>query len=279
MKRILLPLLFGLVLAVGVVAFWPRLMPAPGPAPGVAVANQDARALTGAEQAAFLPLACAGAGAGSAGYAHSCASLPGYPGSDYGGAGLGLGLTFTSVAYGQFSAPDQAYVSYQGSFEPHADNFGGGILFTRQAGGWALSAWYPGGALDGCLALSSSGRSKMLCLRGFTGQGEADSVLGIATPGEQGFTKILAASDLRGTMDPEANCGLRNAADQNVLLSIDSLARNGSGFTAAIHYVPASLAQTACAAKNFASAKVSTGTLTLDASGTITSPLTFAPAA
>jgi hypothetical protein len=82
--------------------------------------NFDPRALTGDEQAAFLPLVCGGVSGGAGGYAHSCQSLPGYPSQDYGGAGTGLGITLTSVIYGHLTGDDadEAYVSYQSRMPP-----------------------------------------------------------------------------------------------------------------------------------------------------------------
>jgi hypothetical protein len=253
------------------------------PAPAQAAANSDARALTAAEQAAFLPLVCGGASAGSDGYAHNCTSLPGYPSADYGGAGTGLGITFTSVITGHLSnaTADEADVTYQGSFESHADNFGGGILFAADGkGGWTLVKWLPGEMMDGCLSLNPEGHAQMLCLRGFTGQGETDAVLGIATPGGQGFKHILSASDLRETMDPNANCALRKAADQDVLLDIDGIARSGTGYAVQIEYMPAAQAEAACKSKNFANAPVSKTSLTLSWDGNaahIASGFNFAP--
>ncbi|WP_297494106.1 hypothetical protein [Acidocella sp.] len=280
MKRLLLSVVVLLLLVAGGYWLWAGHKAA---APPLAAANQDARPLTGAEQAAFLPLVCAGASAGTDGYAHDCASLTGYPSSDYGGAGLGLGMTLTSVILGHISdaTADEAYVSYQGSFESHADNFGGGILFRADGkGGWVLEKWVPGGAMDGCLALDPQGRSRMLCLRGASGQGETDTVLGIATPGAAAFDRILVASDLRDTMDPNANCALRKSASQDVLLGIDSIARAGAGYAAAIEYVPASIATAACASKSFASAAVSKTTLIMNWDGSamhITPALNVAP--
>ena len=285
MRRSLLLLLLLLVIGAGAYEVWSRLQGGP-PSGTAAAANQDPRALTAAEQAAFLPLVCGGAGPGADGYTHSCQSLPGYPSSDYGGAGTGLGITLTSVIYGHLTAADadEAYVSYQGSFEPHVTNFGGGILFHRAGTGWALSAWLPGGAAEHCLSLNPQGRARLLCLYGATGQGEADTGLYLVTipnGGQLKLTPVLKASDLRGTMDPNANCQLRQSADQAVLLSVDSLARGGSFATAGVTYVPAATAQTACQAKSFANAATQTAVLNLGWDGdkiSLSPDLHFAPA-
>lgn len=289
MKRLLGWLLLLIILGVGVYEFWPRHggMPPQPPQPPKpeAAANFDARPLSSAEQAAFLPLVCAGAGSGEQGYAHGCQGLPGYPSQDYGGAGTGLGLTLTTVIYGHLTSDDadEAYVSYQGSFEPHANNFGGGILFHKTGNGWALSRWYPGGAMEHCLALNPQGRARFLCLFGFTGQGESDTSLFLVTIPAQGpldLKPVLRASDLRETMVPNANCGQRQSPAQAVLLSIDSLGRNNGQITAEVNYVPADIATAACKANNFAGAATRKATLTLGWDGsqiTITPDLHFAP--
>lgn len=282
MKRILL-LLVLLLIGAGAYRLWgPHHAPTPGPV--AADANADARPLSAAAQSAFLPLVCGGASAGTDGYAHDCASLPGYPSADYGGAGTGLGLTLTSIITGHISSAtaDEAYVSYQGSFEPHVNNFGGGILFAADGkGGWRLERWVPGGGMDGCLTLNRTGRARFLCLRGSTGQGETDTALMLVTlPENQGKT-VLAASDLRETMDANANCALRKPG-QDVLLGIDAIARAGNGYTARISYVPAATAAAACKAKNFVNAPVSEADLGLSWDGdrlTITPGHDFAPAA
>ena len=278
MKRLLL-LIVILLLAAGAYRLWSQYHAASPSAD----ANQDARPLTAAEQAAFLPLVCGGASAGSDGYAHNCTSLPGYPSDDYGGAGTGLGITLTSVITGNLSSAtaDEAYVSYQGSFEAHVDNFGGGILFSADGkGGWVLKKWVPGGAMDGCLSLNPQGRAKFLCVGGSTGQGETDTVLMAKSIPETEGTNLLTASDLRQTMDANANCSLRKSAGQAVLLGIDGIARSGAGYAAQIEYVPAAQAEAACTAKAFPGAPVSRTTLILTWDGSamqITPSFNFAP--
>ncbi len=274
MKR--LAALFSLVIVIGagLFLFWPR-QPAPGgggsggPAPQQA-ANHDPRGLTDAEQAAFLPLACGGATGAGGGYAHQCTSLPGYPSQDYGGAGLGLGITLESVVYGHLTGADadEAYVTYKGSFEPHVTDFGGGILFTGGPGAWKLKGWYPGGQAAHCVSLNPLGRAKFVCRYGYEGQGEADSLLAVVNlpPPAGQKPAILSASDLRGTLDPNANCA-HLPPGEAVLLSIDSLSPAPGGASAGISYVSADDARTACAAGNFANAPVKTATLALDWNG------------
>ncbi len=288
MKR--LATLFSLlvIIGAGLFLFWPRSQQGgdggSGTAPQPRAANHDPRALTDAEQAAFLPLVCGGASGPGGGFAHQCTSLPGYPEQDYGGAGLGLGITLKSVVYGHLTSADadEAYVTYTGSFEPHVTNFGGGILFTGGAGAWRLKGWYPGGQADHCVSLNPTGRAKFVCLSGWEGQGEADSLLAVVNlpPPSGEKPAILSASDLRGTLAPNANCA-RLAPGEAVLLSIDSLSPASGGASAGITYVSAGDAKTACAAQNFANAPTRKATLALAWKGgrlSISPDLNFAPA-
>lgn len=282
------------IIGAGLFLFWPRGQQGGGAGGGgdagqvaqtqQAVANHDPRALSEAEQTAFLPLVCGGASGAGGGFAHQCTSLPGYPSQDYGGAGLGLGITLKSVIYGHLTGADadDAYVTYTGSFEPHVTNFGGGILFTGGPGHWKLKAWYPGGQAAHCVSLNPTGRAKFVCLYGYEGQGEVDSLLTLVNlpPPSGEKPAILDASDLRGTMNPNANCVHLPPGDA-VLLSIDSLGPAKDGAEAGISYVSAGDAKTACAANNFANAPVKTATLALRWNGSSTkiSPdFSFAPA-
>jgi len=249
MKRLLLLLAVLAVVAAAAVALWPHT-----PTAATGQNNTDPRPLSATEQAAFLPLVCGGAGAGSGGYAHSCTSLPGYPSSDYGGAGTGLGITLTSVAYGNFTGGDEAYVSYQGSFEPHATNFGGGLLFARNGTGWTLSGWQPGNSMDNCLVVNRQGTTPFLCARGSTGQGETDTLLGVWRANSASPVRTLVtATDLRGTMNPNANCASVKPG-QAVLVEIDGVSREGDALSAEADYIPGSLVQPLCAAHEFGAA-------------------------
>ena len=249
-----------------------------------AASNHDPRPLSGVEQAAFLPLVCGGAYGPGGGFAHQCTSLLGYPSQDYGGVGLGLGITLKSVIYGHLTSADadEAYVTYAGSFEPHADNFGGGILFAGGPDHWKLEAWYPGGQAENCVSLNKIGRAKFVCLYGYADQGEVDSLLAVVNlpPPSGEKPAILDASDLRGTMNPNANCeGL--APGSAVLLSIDNLSRAKGGAEAGISYVSAGDAKAGCAVSNFANAPVKKTTLALHWNGStmkISPNFSFAPA-
>lgn len=228
--------------------------------------NLPPRPLTSTEQTAFLSLVCAKASGPGGGFAHQCESLPGYPSSDYGGAGLGLGITLQDVVFGHLTSAtsDEAYVTYTGSFEPHAANYGGGILFIKDTDHWKLKAWYPGGQANGCVLLSPTGRARFVCLSSWEGQGEADSSLTLTTlpPAPGNHPTLLSARDLRDTLNPNANCqGL--PPGQNIALAINNLVATPDGAEATISYVRAASAQTACAANQFANAPVSTATLAL----------------
>lgn len=246
--------------------------------------NLAPQALTSAEQTAFLSLVCTNPSGPAEGYAHQCDALKGYPSSDYGGAGLGLGITLQSVIYGHLTTAtaNEAYVTYAGSFEPHASNYGGGILFAKATDGWQLKGWYPGGQAGSCVVLTPKGRAHFVCLNGWEGQGEADSRLVLATlpPRQSDASAVLSARDLRETMTPNANCQTLQPG-QGILLAISNLKPAPSGATAQINYVSAQTAQTACATSQLANAATTTQTLTLhwhDDHLTITPVLDFTKA-
>lgn len=280
------------IIAAGLFLFWPRHQHVGGGDAGTATQSQATqpqaenhgpRALTGTEQTAFLPLVCDGASGPGGGFAHQCTSLPGYPSQDYGGAGLGLGITLKSVIYGHLTSADadEAYVTYTGSFEPHVTNFGGGILFTGGPGHWKLKGWYPGGQAEHCVTLNPTGRAKFVCRYGYEGQGEEDSLLAVVNlpPPSGEKPAILSASDLRGTLNPNANCE-HLPPDDAVLLSIDDLSPAPGGASASASYVGAKEAKAACAAHNFANAPVKTAKLALnwkDDTLSISPDLNFAP--
>lgn len=281
MKRLVI------IVAALVIALIIALVARPGhtPTPGTEQAlNLAPRPLSNAQQAAFLPLVCAKATGPSGLYAHQCASLPGYPAADYGGAGLGLGISLQNVILGHLTSAeaDEAYVTYAGSFEPHANNYGGGILLTKEAGKWTLKAWYPGGQASTCVLLTPTGRAHFVCMNGWEGQGEVDTSLTLTTlpPPSGDRPALLRAKDLRDTMNPNANCqGV--LPGQTILLSIKALAPAADGAKATIAYISAATAHNACATSQLANAKPTIGTLDLhwhDGHIDITPKLDFAPA-
>jgi hypothetical protein len=299
MKRITALLILALIIAAAIYVLG-RKTTSPPPAT-VAAANTGARALTGQETTTFLPLICTNASTSGTGpsmtgqnYQYHCASLPDYP------SGTGIpgssDITLTSIIYGHITSAtaDQAYISYQGSFEPHFTNWGGGILFDKDSSGtWHLTGWYPGGQMDGCLALSTSGQAKMLCQFTSSGQGETDTSLWVITvppsydPNSSASayrTSILKASDERETGMPNNNCTAKKSPDQAILLNIGNLTRSqqpGIFAQASIQYAAAADATSACAAGHFESVKTTTGTLDLkwdSKTVTVVAPQNFAPA-
>ena len=274
-----------IIIGAGLFLFWPHgQQGGKGQMTQQPVANHGPHALSGAEQVAFLPLVCGGASGGGGGFAHQCTTLPGYPSQDYGGAGLGLGITLKSVIYGHLISADadDAYVTYAGSFESLATNMGGGILFTGGPGHWKLKGWYPGGQAEHCVSLNPAGRAKFLCLYSGQEQGEADSLLTVQTlpPPSGEKPALLRAADLRGTVNPNGNCQNLGGGEA-VLLSISGLRPTPGGAEAEISYVSVGDAQTACAANNFAHAPVKNAALALHWNGSSieASPaLNFAPA-
>lgn len=284
MKR--LTMLFSTLVLLGVIAvvlwFGHVLSPQKATLPQQQAFNLPPRPLTSEEQAGFIKLVCGDATGPSGGYAHQCQSLPGYPSSDYGGAGLGLGITLQNVIYGHLTSPtsNEAYVTYEASFEPHVNNYGGGILFVKNADQWTLKAWYPGGQASACILLTPTGRARFICLDHWEGQGESDSLLRLQTlPPPQGdHPALLHGRDLRDTLTPNANCE-NLSPGENILLSINTLIPTATGAEAKISYVGTKAAQTACATSQFANAPVTNATLQLrwhnDHLG-ITPPLTFA---
>lgn len=264
----------------------------PQTASATATPVPDPRPLNQLERDAFIPLVCGGSTPATGQYQYNCITVPGYPDSSL--AGSGSAISLTSITYGGITeaGANQAYLSYQASFESHADNFGGGALFKKSGVGWLLLSWVPGGQLDGCLSLGGAKAAKFLCPGGSVGQGEADSVLNLVsvtppapgTPADLSATHLLTASDLRQTQSPNSNCTLRKSPDQAVLLSIDSLHRASAPdfAVAGITYVTAADATAACAKGDFANAPTQTGALHLQLAGdtiTIAPGLNFAPAA
>ena len=268
MKRLATLFSVLVIIGAGLLFFWPHGQQGGngGQTAQQPVANHGPRALSEAEQVAFLPLVCGGASGPGGGFAHQCTTLPGYPSKDYGGAGLGLGITLKSVIFGHLTSADadEAYVTYAGSFESLATNLGGGMLFTGGPGHWKLKAWYPGGQAGHCVSLNPTGRAKFICLYSGQEQGEDDSLLTVQNlPPPQGEKPaLLRAADLRGTVNPNGNCQNRSG-DEAALLSIGNLRPAPGGASAQISYVTPDDAQAACLAQNFAKAPVKQAVLAL----------------
>ena len=170
--------------------------------------ENDTHPLTANEKNTFAPLVCQESGQRNK--MNRCAKVIGFP-TDSGRNDEDSDLSLDVITYGSFTRQnaDEAYVSYTSySLEPHANNFGGGILFERINEEWKLIKWYRGSQMDNCLALSVDGRQNMLCLDGYVGQGQVDSSVWIEqvpATGENTERKlILAAQDDRKAGSPES---------------------------------------------------------------------------
>jgi|SRR5579871_4124514 len=239
-------------------------------------AATDTRKLTADERAQFERLLCDKPT--MQGTDLTCGALRGYPGDT-----AGATLSLDSIAYGSFSkaGADEAYLSYGSSVEPHANNFGGGVLLTRAGSDWRLVDWYPGGQMDDCLALPGGGKTKMLCLAGYTGQGEEDSSVWLMELPFDNDVAVLKAQDQRGMGSDIAPDACNGTAA--VLLSIDALkrAKDPAGFAVApITYATAKDTADACKAGKFADVKESKGEVkfVLEQGGAkAITPMPFAP--
>jgi hypothetical protein len=244
-----------------------------------ASAATDTRNLSAGERAVFERLLCDRPT--MQGTDLTCAALRGYPGDP--GATAGATLSLDSISYGSFSkaGAEEAYLSYGSSIEPHANNFGGGVLLTRAGSGWRLVDWYPGGQMDDCLALPGEGRTKMLCLAGYTGQGEEDSSVWVRELPFDHDVAVLKAQDQRGIGNDVAPEVCNGAAA--VLLSIDALKRatDPAAFAvASITYATAQDTAEACKRGKFSDVRENKGEvkIVLEQGGAkAITPLTFAP--
>ena len=242
-------------------------------------AATDTRKLTADERAQFERLLCDKPT--MQGTDLTCGALRGYPGDP--GATAGATLSLDSIAYGSFSkaGADEAYLSYGSSVEPHANNFGGGVLFARAGSDWRLVNWYPGGQMDDCLALPGGGKTKMLCLAGYTGQGEDDSSIWLRELPLDNDVAVVKAQDQRGMgsdVAPDA-C----SATAAVLLSIDALERStdpAAFAVAPITYATAKDTAEACKHGKFADVKESKGEVKIvleQGEAKAITPMQFAP--
>jgi hypothetical protein len=185
---------------------------------------------------------------------------------------MSASLSLDAIAYGGFTrgGADEAYVTYSSDAEPHANNFGGGILFRRARGAWHVVRWHPGQKMDDCVALPGVGPQRMLCLVGYAGMGEADSMVEIQhvdrsvhkVPSRD--DSILKAQDGSGTDNRAYYYEPAWHAHKALLLSIDDLKRsNEPGILAvskAIWLTPREVARI-CRTKKFDVAHETSGTI------------------
>ncbi len=209
-----------------------------------ATSGHDPHPMTKTERASFLRLTCRNTAQGDGPGLYRCSSLIGYPGHM-----APPDFQLSTVAYGAFTSAgaDQAYVTYFTLLEAHMFNFGGGILFDRSGDGWKLVRWYRGGQMDRCVALPEAGRVRMLCLSGYTQEGELFTMVSVravpasaregwdsavpvqAEAGPDLFRLLIRADDTRN-MNPDffkasQNCGAISEYRPRVL-SIDTLQRS-----------------------------------------------------
>jgi hypothetical protein len=223
-----------------------------------ATAATDTRPLTANERATFEKLLCDSPT--MQGKELACTALREYPRGT-----VGATLSLNAITYGSFSraGADEAYLSYGSSVEPHSNNNGGGVLLARSGEAWRLVKWYPGELMDNCLALPGAGQTKMLCLAGWTGQGETDTSLLVKEMPFERDVAVLSAQDDRDT-GSDIMCGDLPAAP--MLLSIDALKRSGdpAAFAVALlTYATAKDAASACAHGGFTHVRTNKGEATI----------------
>jgi hypothetical protein len=204
-------------------------------APGATDTSHDPHKLSAEEERIVLPAICRNAIPEK--HQFKCAELLGYPSS---GAAFNENtrkatgeISLAAIAYGNFTTNDtkEAYVTYLG-IEPHADNFGGGIVLRGTKDGWKVERWVPGGQMDTCVALPGPGLQKMLCLSGYTGMGEDDSSVWIldasqlARGGALKRDSVLKAQDGREASNPDYYCKSALSSHRDMLLSVDDLTRS-----------------------------------------------------
>lgn len=214
-------------------------------------ADHDSRELRPVEEWAFRLVVC-GRPVIKRGE-DNCARVNSYPGGAISGP---VHLDLDTVAYGSFTAAnsDQAMVTYIG-LEPHANNWGGSILFERQDGRWRLLRWFPGTLTNKCVALPGTPQA-LLCLAGWSGQGEVDTsvwLIRVLKHGKIQETAVLKAQDDTYTSGAESGenyqCTLPRKRTEGILFEIDALKRSHKPNTLAeakISYLPPDAVNRAC---------------------------------
>lgn len=189
-------------------------------------ASHDARDMTPAERAVFRPLACQNARYDAKLGAYHCTRLNRYPGAPHAVRDFGL----STIAYGGFTraGADEAFVSYSTLDEPHAHNFGGGILFEHAGSAWKLVRWYPGRQLEQCVALEGNGPQRMLCLSHYEAQGVVNNFVAVRSL-DQSVQRVLQVDDMRGMppflAEQRTSCG-KPASYAPKVRDVDTLTRS-----------------------------------------------------
>lgn len=228
--------------------------------------ENDTHPLTAKEKNTFIPLVCRESGKHNK--TIHCTKVIGFP-SDSGRSDENVDLSLDAVVYGSFTRQnaDEAYVTYTSpSLEPHANNFGGGILFERVGDRWKLIKWFRAGQMNKCLAFPVDGCQSMLCLDGYVGQGEVDSSIWVEKVPAQGESTerklVLGAQDGRKEGLGNYQCSLKRAKDEAILLLINDLKRSqvpGFFAEASVTYALALDANNACRKGRFAHVKETRG--------------------
>jgi hypothetical protein len=195
-------------------------------APAFAAIPTDSRPLSPAERATFLGLVCRSHYTAQ-GVTH-CVDRIGYPFTSRPNDDLSL----IAILYGPLTRAGarEAYVTYLSDWEPHATNYGGGILFEAAAGGWKLVRWYPGGQMDSCLVLPRAGRERFLCWSEYGGMGvHFESVFLRHAPPSPADERIFGAADSRAdSSNPLCAHDVPRSAGENVM-SLSPLRRSSTG--------------------------------------------------
>ncbi len=191
--------------------------------------SHDSHPLSTRELATFLPGVCRHPLRAKKEF--SCEAFIGYGGDP--APPRGTTLSLDAVAYASFTRPGEreAYLSYASDFEPHANNFGGGIVLRRSGEAWKVVAWFPGGQMKNCMAVPGIAPQRMLCLDGYEGMGEMDSsvwIKQVRPAGGDGHkdTGVLKAQDGREAENAKYYCGPAVRTHTAMLLSIDDLKRS-----------------------------------------------------
>ena len=126
----------------------------------------------------------------------ACRRAHGYPE----GRSCDIGLTGEG-GEGRFLGTDTAYlvVGYTSGCEPHANNWGGSLIFARGARGkLAFLGYQPGMAVTGCIVTARmGGGDRLVCMAGWMGQGYETEIVGEVVLAQDGAGKVTAALEER----------------------------------------------------------------------------------
>jgi hypothetical protein len=156
------------------------------------------------------------------GGSRECGRVPAYPSSC-------SGLTIDAVVSGHFTAAtaNEALADYEGC-EPHAANFGGTVLLRKAGKAWERIRFMPGLRTGSCLRLPrTDARDALVCLSGWTGQGENDEtidVLVLEAGGEPSSKDVRKFTD---TFWNDMLCRAEEVGHSHTFESFESWTRRG----------------------------------------------------